>query len=140
MKRLIFTLGVALSFALGASGATNVVASGASAIVVPATAPQGAFANAPTGKVAVAGAYYREGRLVFQYTANGWEVCPPSRKLLIVQRLSGAGTAVVSDTTGDLVRLTPAYSAVVFTDASAPGSQVSVRAEGGDVTVFTAHR
>ena len=140
MKRLIFTLGVALSFALGASGSTNVVASGASAIVVPATAPQGAFANAPTGRVAVAGSFVREGGIVRQLTANGWEVCPPSRKLLVVQRLSGAGTAVVSDTTGDLVRLTPAYSAVVFTDASAPGSHVSVRAEGGDVTVFTAHR
>ena len=111
-----------------------------SAVVDGRAAPQGAFANAPTGKVAVAGAYYREGRLVFQYTANGWEACPPSRKLLIVQRLSGAGTAVVSDTTGDLVRLTPAYSAVVFTDASAPGSHVSVRAEGGDVTISASHR
>ena len=140
MKRLIFTLGVALSFALGASGATNVVASGTSAIVVPATAPQGAFANAPTGTVAVAGAYYREGRLVFQFTANGWEVCPTTRRLVVVQRLSGAGTAVVMDGQGDLVRLTPAYSAVVLTDASAPLSHVSVRAEGGDVTISASHR
>lgn len=140
MKHLIFTLGVALSFALGASGATNVVASGATALVVPSTAPAGTFANAPTGRVDVAGSFVREGGIVRQLTANGWEACPPSRKLLVVQRLSGAGTAVVSDTTGDLVRLTPAYSAVVFTDASAPGSHVSVRAEDGDVTVFTAHR
>jgi len=140
VKHLIFTLGVALSFALGASGATNVVASGASAIVVPATAPQGTFANAPTGRVDVVGSFVREGGVVRQLTANGWEVCPPSRKLLIVQRLSGAGTAVVMDGQGDLVRLTPAYSAVVFTDASAPWSHVSVRAEGGDVTISTSHR
>lgn len=144
MRQVVVAGLLLLCGACGASTNVVVVASGTSAIVVPATAPQGAFANAPTGKVEVAGAYYREGRLVFQYTANGWEACPPSRKLLVVQRLSGDGagdgTAVVSDTTGDLVRLTPAYSAVVFTDASAPGSHVSVRAEGGDVTVFTAHR
>lgn len=129
----------------GACGAsTNVVASGGVAIVAPSVAPRGTFLDAPTGRVDVAGAFVREGGIVRQYTANGWEVCPPARKLLVVQRLSGDGagdgTAVVSDTTGDLVRLTPAYSAVVFTDASAPGSHVSVRAEGGDVTVFTSHR
>ena len=126
--------------AAAAPAATNVVASGASAIVVPATAPQGAFANAPTGRVDVAGSFVREGGVVRQYTANGWEVCPTTRRLVVVQRLSGAGTAVVSDATGDLVRLTPAYSAVVFTDASAPGSHVSVRAEGGDVTISASHR
>ena len=139
MKQLIFTLGVALSFALGASGATNVVASGATALVVPSTAPSGTFANAPTGRVDVAGSFVREGGIVRQLTANGWEVCPTTRRLVVVQRLSGA-TAVVMDGQGDLVRLTPAYSAVVFTDGHAPGSSISVRAEGGDVTVSTSHR
>ena len=140
MRQVVVAGLLLLCGACGASGSTNVVASGGVAIVAPSVAPRGTFLDAPTGRVDVAGAFVREGSVVRQFTANGWEVCPPSRKLLVVQRLSGAGTAVVSDATGDLVRLTPAYSAVVFTDASAPGSHVSVRAEGGDVTVFTAHR
>jgi hypothetical protein len=139
MARMLFVIAVA-ALAHCAGATTNVVSAGASAIVVPATVSLDARAGISTGRVDVAGAFVREGSVVRQYTANGWEACPPSRKLLVVQRLSGAGTAVVSDATGDLVRLTPAYSAVVFTDASAPGSHVSVRAEGGDVTVFTAHR
>ena len=139
MKRLIFTLGVALSFALGASGATNVVASGTTALVVPSTAPKGTFANAPTGRVAVVGSFVREGGIVRQLTVNGWEVCPTTRRLVVVQRLSGA-TAVVVDGQGDLVRLTPSYSAVVLTGEHATGSQISVRAEGGDVTISTSHR
>lgn len=141
MRQVVVAGLLLLCGACGACGAsTNVVASGGVAVVAPSVAPRGTFLNAPTGRVDVAGAYVREDGVVRQYTANGWEVCPPARKLLVVQRLSGAGTAVVSDATGDLVRLTPAYSAVVFTDASAPGSHVSVRAEGGDVTVFTSHR
>lgn len=139
MKHLIFTLGVALSFALGASGATNVVASGATALVVPSTAPAGTFANAPTGRVDVAGSFVREGGIVRQLTVNGWEVCPTTRRLVVVQRLSGA-TAVVMDGQGDLVRLTPAYSAVVLTGEHATGSPLSVRAEDGDVTISTSHR
>jgi hypothetical protein len=138
MRLMLFA--AAFFVATRAGAATNVVAVGTDSIVVPAVVSFDAHVAAPTGRVDVAGAFVREGSVVRQFTANGWEVCPTSRKLLVIQRLSGAGTAVVSDTTGDLVRLTPAYSAVVFTDASAPGSHVSVRAEGGDVTVLTSHR
>ena len=138
MARMLFVIVVA-ALAHCAGATTNVVTVGTSAIVVPAAVSLDARAGISTGRVAVVGSFVREGGIVRQLTANGWEVCPTTRRLVVVQRLSG-GTAVVMDGQGDLVRLTPAYSAVVLTGEHATGSPLSVRAEGGDVTISTSHR
>lgn len=138
MARMLFVIVVA-ALAHCAGATTNVVTVGTSAIVVPAVVSLDARAGISTGRVDVVGSFVREGGIVRQLTANGWEVCPTTRRLVVVQRLSG-GTAVVMDGQGDLVRLTPAYSAVVLTGEHATGSPLSVRAEGGDVTISTSHR
>lgn len=138
MARMLFVIMVA-ALAHCAGATTNVVSVGANAIVVPAVVSLDARAGISTSRVDVAGSFVREGGIVRQLTANGWEVCPTTRRLVVVQRLSGA-TAVVMDGQGDLVRLTPAYSAVVLTGEHATGSPLSVRAEGGDVTISTSHR
>ena len=138
MARMLFVIMVA-ALAHCAGATTNVVSVGTSAIVVPAVVSLDARAGISTGRVDVVGSFVREGGIVRQLTANGWEVCPTTRRLVVVQRLSGA-TAVVVDGQGDLVRLTPAYSAVVLTGEHATGGSLSVRAEGGDVTISTSHR
>lgn len=138
MARMLFVIMVA-ALAHCAGATTNVVTVGTNAIVVPAVVSLDARAGISTGRVAVVGSFVREGGIVRQLTANGWEVCPTTRRLVVVQRLSG-GTAVVMDGQGDLVRLTPSYSAVVLTGEHATGSPLSVRAEGGDVTISTSHR
>lgn len=139
MKRLLFAL--AALAALSSHGATNVVSNGVSVVVAPSVVSWGARHDAtPTQRVDVAGAYVREGAVVRQRTVNGWEVCPTSRRMVIVQRLGGTGTAVVGDSEGDLVRLTSSHSAVVFTGDNAPYSLVTVRAEDGDVDIFSSHR
>jgi len=135
---MLFVIMVA-ALAHCAGATTNVVSVGTSAIVVPAVVSLDARAGISTGRVDVVGSFVREGGIVRQLTANGWEVCPTTRRLVVVQRLSGA-TAVVVDGQGDLVRLTPAYSAVVLTGEHATGGSLSVRAEGGDVTISTSHR
>ncbi|NLD84851.1 MAG: hypothetical protein GX636_02895, partial [Actinomycetales bacterium] len=119
MARMLFVIMVA-ALAHCAGATTNVVSVGTSAIVVPAVVSLDARAGISTGRVDVVGSFVREGGIVRQLTANGWEVCPPARRLVVVQRLSGA-TAVVVDGQGDLVRLTPAYSAVVLTGEHATG-------------------
>ena len=80
MARMLFVIVVA-ALAHCAGATTNVVSVGTSAIVVPATVSLDARAGISTGRVAVVGSFVREGGIVRQLTANGWEVCPTTRRL-----------------------------------------------------------
>lgn len=140
MRKSAWLMGLFMFVFMGAAQAsTNVVSSGDTALLIPTTAPQGTFLSAPTGRVEVVGSLVREGGIIRQRTVNGWEQCPRERNMVLVQVIGGAGTAVVVDSTGDLARLS-VNATIIFTNENAPRSGVSIRAEGGDVTVFTSHR
>lgn len=136
---------ILLSFSLCAlaicsQAATNVVSSGSSALILPAVITRPMDIDSPTGRVDTVGAFVKEGSVVRQRTSNGWEVCPGSRNLVIIQKLGTGGTAVVKDGAGELVRLTDALPAVVFTSRDTPTSPIWVDAVGAGVTVFYSQR
>lgn len=136
-SKLLIALG--LTFAVFAGAATNTVSSGSTAIVLPAVVP--AYSpTAPTNRVEVMGALVREHGIIRQKTANGWEICPRERRFVIVQFMSGSGTAIVRDSGGDLARLSSACTALILTGSDTLSSQLYVHAEGGDVTVFSSQR
>lgn len=137
--RSLFILAI-LSMALFAPAATNVVASGESALILPAVITRPMDIYSPTGRVDTVGSFVKEGSVVRQRTSNGWEVCPGSRNLVIIQKLGTGGTAVVKDGAGELVRLTDALPAVVFTSRDTPTSPIWVDAVGAGVTVFYSQR
>lgn len=136
---------ILLSFSLCAlaicsQAATNVVSSGSSALILPAVITRPMDIDSPTGRVDTVGAFVKEGSVVRQRTSNGWEVCPGSRNLVIIQKLGTGGTAVVKDGAGELLWLTDEYPAIIFTDLQAPLSALWVSAVGTNVVVFSSQR
>ena len=139
MRTMLIALLVSV-FAAVAPASTNVVTNGTSALILPMEIARPMDVIAPTGRVETVGSIVKEGVVVRQLTVNGWEVCPRSRGLVIVQKLSTGGTAVVGDSTGALVHLTDAVPAVVLTAPHVSPSPIWVTAEGADVTVFYSQR
>jgi hypothetical protein len=122
------------------SASTNTISSASTNLVLTGVFPASVSGGAPTNRVEVEGAIVAEHQRVLQKTIDGWVVCPRDRKFVIIQYVSGSGTAVVRDNRGELVRLDSVFRAVVFSGDDTLESAFYINAVGGDVVVFYSQR
>lgn len=93
-----------------------------------------------TNSAPVQGAVYRVQGAIRQYTANGWRPVIAERNLFILRRMSGPGSAIVSDGRGELIVLDDDLPAVSFWGDRTQQSPIWVAATNGAVTVFASQR
>ena len=141
MTRLSVLLAIVLSAAFPAAAETSVVPDGQKLVVLTGAYPaRNAIPWVETNAVPAQGAVYRVQGAIRQYTANGWRPVIEERRLFIIRRMAGPGSAIVSDGRGELIVLDDDLPAGSFWGDRIQQSPVWVAATNGAVTVFASQR
>lgn len=89
----------------------------------------------PTNSLPAQGSVYRVDGAIRQYTANGWRPVIASRSFMIIRRMSGPGSAIISDNAGEIITLDDALPAFTMWGGQAPQTAIWASTTNGNITV-----